>query len=237
MAFPLLAAGAALGGLGSLIGGISAGKAQKRASGAQADIAKNQQALFQQAGPEYQNLLRLLSNYAQTGAMPYSYTVDAMNRTRLLDANRNITQNLNRAQDQLSFGLGRRGLAGSNLDVAGRAALLANADNQRSAFERDLAVNQLPRQFEHRLGLLGNALNPGLGAGQLAGSTFGQQAGMYGQQAGQAGANIGAAIQNFMLYDALRRAQQGQAGGGFTPPFVGGFGATPGGINANDFMV
>lgn len=227
MAFPLLAVGAALGGLGGLIGGIKSGKAAKSAANAQAGIAKTQQDLFHQTIPYYQDLLQKVQGYAGTlGQGTYGNPQDQL---RLQQANQNINQNLGRAQDQLSFGLGRRGLAGSNLDVAGRAALLANSENQRSGFERQLAL-QAPMEYERRLGLLANLMNPGLGMGQLAGSTFGQQAQNFGAQAGQAGANLGSSIQNFMMYDALRRANQQQTPPGnpyqtsYTPPFTPGFG-------------
>jgi hypothetical protein len=209
MPFPLLAAGAALGGLGSLIGGITAGKAQKSAANSQKNIANEQLGLYQQASPLYANLLAQLQQHAYQAQNPHN---DPAQMARMNQVNEQIGHQYHNAQDQLSFGLGRRGLAGSSMDVAGRAALLANANQQRAGFERQQVINQ-PMEFERRLGLLGNALNPGLGAGQLAGSTFGQQAGMYGQQAAGADQNLGQSIQNFMLYNALRSAQQQGAPG------------------------
>jgi hypothetical protein len=207
---------AIIGGIGALLGGLGALKSsssQKKAAGAQANIAKSQQGLFNQTAPQYSQYLQMLQNYANTGAMP---GMDQHNALRMQQGNEQIGQNLSRSQDQLSFGLGRRGLTGSSLDVAGRAALLANANNQRSDYQRQLQL-QAPMEFERRMALLGNSLNPGLGAGQIAGNTFGNQAQMYGQQAGQGMANVGGSIQNFMMYDALRRAQQQQGGGGGSP--------------------
>lgn len=210
MALPLLGIGAALGGVGSLIGGISSARSQKKAANAQGQIAKDQQQLFQQTTPVYGNLLQQLQRYAQQGPNPY------LNNLQLQQAEQNINQNTGRAQDQLSFGLGRRGLTGSSLDVAGRAALLANAENQRGQFQRQLAL-QGPMEYERRLGLLANLINAGLGQGQAAGATFGQQAGMFGQQAAGAGANIGQSVQNMMMFNALRAAQQQGQPTPFTP--------------------
>jgi hypothetical protein len=218
MPFPLLAAGAALGGLGSLIGGITAGKAQKNAANSQKNIANEQLGLYQQASPLYANLLAQLHQHAYQAQNPHN---DPAQMALFNQVNEQIGHQYHNAQDQLSFGLGRRGLAGSSMDVAGRAALLANANQQRGAFERQQVINQ-PMEFERRLGLLGNALNPGLGMGQIAGSTFGQQAGMYGQQAGAAGANLGQSIQNFMLYNALHSANKAAPYGGETLPSQGG---------------
>jgi hypothetical protein len=206
MPFPILGAIGAVGGLLGGIGALKSASAQKKASGAQTKIANQQAGLFNQTAPQYSNYLQMLQNYANTGAMP---GMDQHNALRMQQGNEQITQNLGRSQDQFSFGLGRRGLTGSSLDVAGRAALLANADNQRTDYQRQLQL-QAPMEFERRMALLGNSLNPGLGAGQIAGNTFGNQAQMYGQAAGQGMANVGSSIQNFMMYDALRRAQQQQ---------------------------
>jgi hypothetical protein len=135
------------------------------------------------------------------GTNPYNFPEDKL---RMLQAYGNIGRNTQRSQDQLSFGLGRRGLTGSSMDVAGRAALLQGADRDRAGFERQQAINA-PLEYERRLGLLMNALNPGLGAGASAGSMFGQQAGMYGDQAAQAFGGLGNSIQNYMQYDQMQR--------------------------------
>lgn len=200
----------AIGAAASAIGAISSSRSQKKAANAQQGIAKTQQNLFQQTIPHYQQLLQQVQNYAgQVGQNPNQQT--PQQQLQLSLSNQNIGQNLNRSLDQFGFQMGRRGLTDSSLDVAGRAAILANAGQQRTnVYQQNLM--QQPMEYERRLGLLGNLLNPGLGMGQAAGSTFGQQANMYGQQAGMAGQNIGQSIQNFMMYDALRRANQDAAG-------------------------
>lgn len=234
MAFPILPAIGAIGGLLGGIAGIKSSKNQKKATDAQASIAKDQQGLFQQASPQYLQLLQQLQRHAgmgQPGQNPYQFPQDKL---RLLQANEQIGRNYGRAADQFSFGLGRRGLQGSSMDVAGRAALLQDAERQRAGFQRQLAINA-PLEYERRLGLLANALNPGLGAGAAAGATFGQQAGMFGNQAAQAFGGLGSAVQNLIynqqLQQLLRQQQQGSLG------YTGGFGGVPGGVNANDFLV
>lgn len=212
---PALIAGA--GALASAYGAIQSGNAAKKAAGAQRDIANRQLGLYDQASPLYQNLLWQLQQHAFRAQNPLN---DPQHQAQLNNVNQQIGHQYHQAQDQLSFGLGRRGLTGSSMDVAGRAALLANSQQQRSGFERQQVINQ-PLEYERRLGLLGNALNPGLGAGQLAGSTFGQQAGMYGQQSANSGANLGQSIQNFMLYNALAQANRQGAPAGYTPGFAG----------------
>jgi hypothetical protein len=134
---------------------------------------------------------------------PFENTAD---RARLQQANTAISHNYQNAAHNLSYGLGRRGLTGSNLDVAGRTQLLADASRQQGNFQQQLAINA-PQEFERRLSMFANLLNPGLGAGPSAAGMYGNQASMYGQQAGAAGSNLSSIMQNYMMQDALKKYQ------------------------------
>lgn len=210
IAAPFIPGGAAfapaLGAGASLLAGHDASHAQNRAMAGQQAITRGQAGLFNQAAPQYQDLLHLASQYANTGELPNAYSLQQLNNGYLRQANEHIGQNTQQAQHNLSYALGRRGLANSNLDVAGRAAILADANRQRSGFEQQLSLN-LPNMFEHRLGMLSNILNLGLGQGAIAGGTFGQQAGMYGQQAAGAGQNLGSIMQQMAYLQALKQSQ------------------------------
>lgn len=133
-------------------------------------------------------------------------------RLRLQQAEENINQATQRRLNQLRMALGSRGLRGSSIDAAAQAALISDALRSRSQFEREQAI-QAPYQLERRLGLLAQLLNPALGAGPIAAGIFGQQSALAGQQASAAGAGIGQSIQNYLMYDALRKARAGQTPG------------------------
>lgn len=163
---------------------------------------------------------------------PYENTED---RARLQQANTAISHNYQNAAHNLSYGLGRRGLTGSNLDVAGRTQLLADAARQQGNFQQQLAINA-PQEFERRLSMFANLLNPGLGAGPSAAGMYGQQAAQFGNQAGAAGSNLGSILQNYMMLQAMKNGQQQQPGTtspfqtSYTPPYTpgisGGYGLT-----------
>lgn len=179
----------------------------------------------------------------QPGAMhppanPYSFPED---RLRYQQANENITNNAQRAGNQLSYGMQRRGMGGSNYDVQGRAALLANANQQRAGFERQQLIDA-PNQYAQRLGMLMNALNPGLGAGPSAAGMYGQQGQIYGQQASEAGGNLGGIMQQMAYLQALKQPTGATPGFGtqaqFGVPGASqnyGYGGYPQ-INLGDFM-
>jgi hypothetical protein len=238
MAFPLLGAIGAIGGLLGGIGGMKAGKSAAKASNKAGAIADQQASLFQGAAPQYQDLLTALRGHAGLGGFtpgfvpsgfamgggnqpgsPYSQNIGIYgqpeNMLRLRGVEEDINRNTRRNMDQLSFGLGRRGLAGSSIDATARAALLADAGRNRDSFARQLAINA-PMEQERRLGLLASLLNPALQQGPAAANVFGNQQAQFGQQAGQAGAALGGSIQNFMQYDMMRRLLQNQGGGGMS---------------------
>lgn len=198
---PALKAG--IGAGAALLANHDAQHAQNKALGQQQKIAQGQQSLFNQAAPQYGQLLQQYGNYAQTGQIPQSYDLQHLNNLYLQQANQNIGHNEQRALHNFSFANGRRGLMGSSLDTGGRAAIMADANRQRSGFEQQLALNA-PQMFEHRMGLLGNALNTGLGQGPMAAGIYGNQGGMYGNQAAGAQGSIASIMQNYQLLQALR---------------------------------
>lgn len=211
--------GAVLGGVGSLIGANSANKA----ANAQKNFAKKQLALYDQTSPYYTQTLQALAGNAGLGqhqvpGQPNIYgnvSNDQLgvynnpaDRLRLLGAEEDINKGLLSRQNQLSAGLGRRGLTGSNYDVAGRAALLSQANQQRGQFGRNLAINAGQEQ-ERRLQLLLNALNPGLGAGPAASNTYGQLGANAANTAAGINQGLGGAAQQYALLQGL----QNQGGG------------------------
>lgn len=222
MAFPLLAAGAVLGGLGSLLGARS----QKKASNAQADIAKKQAALFNQTQPIYQEALQGLRQNAGLGVanspnLPNiygnvtnqqlgPYGMNPTDRLRLLGAEENINKGLQSRQNQLGFQLGHRGLTDSNIGIAAQAQLLNQANQQRGTFARNLAINA-PQEQQQRLAALLNALNPGLGSGPAASSAYGQIGANAGNAAAGIAGNLGGAAQNYAYMNALK-GQSGDEG-------------------------
>ncbi len=225
--------GAVVGGLGGLQAG-SAQSAQKKAMDAQRRIAQSQQGLLDQASPYYQQLLTALREHAQLptgynatpGASPYTNVTQGQlgifnnptDRLRMLQTEEGINRGLQSRLGQLRTLYGRRGLTGSSIEGAGLTSLLADASRQRDTFARQLALGA-DQEYEKRLGLLAQALNPGLGAGPVASNIFGQQANAYGNQAAGVGANLGGITQNYALLQALRRAQN-PATAPFTPGFV-----------------
>jgi len=209
--------GAGIGALSSAAGASHAQNQADQLYNQQRGIAQNQQQLFGQASPIYLNLLQQLQQHAQdanlpNGQLPMSQQL-LMNQT-----NQRIGQQYHNAADQLSFGLGRRGLAGSSVDAAARASLLANANGQRANFERQQVINQ-PQEYERRLGMLANSLNPGLGAGGMAAGIYGQQGANYQNQSANMGNSLGQSIQNFMMYNALHGA--GGTTTGINGPYPG----------------
>jgi len=161
----------------------------------------------------------LYNNVTDNQLGPYNNPAD---RLRLLGAEENINRGLTGRQNQLSFSLGRRGLTGSNYDVAGRAALMSQAEQQRGAFARNLAINAGQEQ-ERRLQLLLNALNPGLGSGPAASNAYGQIGEANAAGAANISQNLGGAAQQYALLQGL----QNNGGGGvqgqysFTNPQTG----------------
>jgi hypothetical protein len=131
---------------------------------------------------------------------PYGNPADALRLRAAEDAARVQTNN---ALNQYSFGTGQRGLYGSSIDAAGRSAIISDALRGQSDFGRQLAINA-PQEYAARLGLVGNALNPGLAAGPVAAGIYGQGAATnFGQGQYQAGM-LSNALNSYQQYKALQ---------------------------------
>jgi hypothetical protein len=210
---------AGVGTIGGLIQGSKANKTANQQLQLQQGQAQNQAQLFQQTAPLYERLLEAGSNlaglsnrYSQIGAqLPYtnvtpgqlgiySNPADAL---RLRAAEDEARQNLLGGLHNFSFGAGQRGLFGSSIDAAGRAALIGDALRGQNAFARQLAINA-PGEAMNRLSTLAGLLNPGLGAGPTAAGLFGQGAQTALGQAQLAGGQAGSAISNYLQFQNLR---------------------------------
>lgn len=230
------------GTLGLYSAGKSA-SAQKRAANAASGVAKNQNQLFKQTTPYYGAILDYLAQnagiqlpQAQTpggaatpanpalgssplpagsGALPDSFLgifgQNEQDRLALGQAEDDLGRIRERRDQQLRHRLGQRGAGEATIS----SALAQNEGDymtQLAAFRRSLALAARQEQ-ERRVAQLLGALNPGLGAGQAAAGTFGNQANMYGNQASAAGAGVGSFLSNWLLADAMRR----QGGQGIAP--------------------
>ena len=149
---------------------------------------------------------------AQLG--PYANATDALRLRAAEDQSRVQT---NQALHNFSFGQGQRGLFGSSIDAAGRAAIISDALRGQNQFSRDLAI-QAPQEYAQRLGLLGNALNAGLQAGPIAAGIYGQGANMQFGQGQMFGQQAGSAISDYLKYHQM----QGHGGADYAPTGIAG---------------
>lgn len=220
---PLLLIPAAISAFSALKGASAA----KKSANAQKDIARKQEALYNTATPFYNQTLQALASNAGLGQQQvpgqgnlYSNVSNQQlgvfnnpaDRLRLLGAEENINKGLASRQNQLSMALGRRGLTGSNYDIASRAALGSQAEQQRGGFARNLAINAGGEQ-ERRLQLLLNALNPGLGSGPAASNAYGQIGANQAAGAANIAGNLGGAAQQYALLQGLQDNNGGGGGG------------------------
>ncbi len=223
---------AGVGGLGSLIGGMSANKSSKELQRRQRDIANEQLGLFRTAKPYYGDILSRYAGFAGLGGSPGLQQVGEghyrmgdnygtpEDQLRLQqgeeDINRFARQNANR----LRFQLGQRGIA-SGTQAAALAANQRAAAQDYGNFRRQLAI-QAQGEQERRLANLTGLLGLGFGQGGVAQSVLGQQAGQYGQQAAGQFGNLGNILQQYMYQRQLGQLGQAGAGGGEAYPYSAG---------------
>lgn len=151
-------------------------------------------------------------NFSGAPALPYSnvtagqlgpFANNPGDAFRLRAAEDEARQATRSALDNFSFGQGQRGLFGSSIDAAGRAAISEDAAKNLAGFGRQLAI-QAPQAAMERLSTLGGLLNPGLGAGPTAGNLFGQTAGAYGALGQGYGQQAAGAIGNYLQFQNLQ---------------------------------
>lgn len=214
-----------ISGVGVLGGLIQGNKAQKTANQAlklQQGQAQNQAGLFAQTAPTYNDVIQALRGLSGLGSsnpnfnlpqvqLPYTNVTpqqlgiyqNPADALRLRAAEDEAQRNTLGALRGFSFGAGQRGLYGSSIDAAGRAAILADANRSLSGFGRQLAINA-PQEALGRLQALGGMLNPGLSAGPTAAGIFGQGAQTQLGQAGLYGGMAAGTLQNYLQFQNLQ---------------------------------
>lgn len=168
---------AGVGGLGSLLAGNSAAKAQKNASNAQAGLLNRQSQAFDQYGMP--GMRELWNEYQNPDTTQY--------RTAMAGAEAGTARDFDANSRLVSQALRQRGLGGSSFEGSAIGQLGA-ARGETLARERVGQVNALQARRQQALSQL---LGYSTGMGQSAAAGYGQMANMYGQQAEGAYGDLG----------------------------------------------
>lgn len=228
-----------IGGAFGLLGANSAARNQRRATGAQRNIAQQQAGLFRQASPYYQPILEYLAGNAgltpltapgrspaatgtagqplpggegslQPGALGI-FQSNPADALRFRQAEEDLARSRIAREQQLRFRLGRQGAG----EATTAAAIARNEQDYQTGlgqFRRAQAI-QAGSEQERRIGALLAALGIGFGQGGNAAAIFGNQANLAGNQLGQSGGMLSQALSDLILARLMARR-------GGTPPIV-----------------
>lgn len=232
-------------GLGalSLFGQARAAKEQRRAQEPQRQLAMNQRELFQQTAPWLNPILQALAGNAGlqapggapggpgpagsltphlpmgSTAMPESalgiYGSNPADRYRFAQAEGDLERIRKQRNAELLLGLHNQG-AGTATIGSAMARNEGQYQEGLAGSRRELAINSGNEATQRVLQLLG-ALSPGLGLGQSAAGIFGDQAGLAAGRSNALAGTTGDALSAYLMYQAMKRQQQGQPA---PPPFA-----------------
>lgn len=201
MAFPLLGALSAAGGLASLFGGNKAAKEQRDLQRQQLQIGRQQLGLFNQTAPVYGQAVGEAARSALLEPRDAA-GLTAQDRLRFQLAERDLGQQRQQSANRLAFQAKRLGL-----NAGGAAALQGQNERayqgQIGDLRHQLFLNA-PQMQQQRLQSLLGMLGPGLGGASFASNILGNQAAQAGQQAQSAYGTLGNLAQNYFQDQGMR---------------------------------